>query len=91
MDMVLPIASGNVVMAIWGMVDGSRENVLLVQKLLRDPSVYSIGLVVYSNHLCRDDYLSSILPYDILKFVYVVFESNKIDNKKIFLWPLGIQ
>ena len=89
--MDLEVKGENVVLALWGRPGGSGAGVRLVERLLANESIHNVALIVFSDLACRDDYIKPLLKHSKLKFVYMTHESNMIDNKRIFLWPLGLQ
>jgi len=89
-DQQITFQSENVILAFWGR-DGSGSSVKILHRLLKEDKIKNIALIVFSDLSCNDKYLNTLLEFDKLRFVYVTHESNLVDNKRVFLWPLGIQ
>lgn len=55
-------------------------------------SILHVGLILHGQESCRNDWLK---PYLVdsrykLRFVFVTYATDLIDNKLVFQWPLGI-
>jgi len=87
------IKGENVIFGLWGRHNfgGNKAGIRLVQRVIARETVRNVALILHSDVFCNEGYLNPILGSSKLKFVYVTHESSMIDNKRIFLWPLGIQ
>lgn len=53
------------------------------------PHPISIGLLVVGDPACQNEWLHPYVNRSEIKFIFLVYDSPLIDNKKIFSWPLG--
>lgn len=90
-DLEIEHRGPNLIVALWGRSGGRSNNLALIRRLLADETVRNLALIVFGDIDCNDSYLNEFTPHWKLRFVYVTHESKAVDDKKVFLWPLGTQ
>jgi len=55
-------------------------------------TVKNIGLVVLGNEQCDNTWLISLIAShtDLVKFVFIVYDSPEVDHQLVYQWPLGV-
>ena len=50
----------------------------------------NLGVILLGNEYCFNNWIKQYLDSGLIKFLFVVYDWNEIDNVNIFQWPLGV-
>lgn len=72
-----------------GKIDKARTWLDSLLNLKKFPILKNLGIIILGNEACENVWLEKYLAAKVLKFVFVVYDTNT-DSEKIFQWPLGV-
>lgn len=50
----------------------------------------NLGVILLGNENCFNNWIKRYLNSGLIKFLFVVYDWNQVDNIQIFQWPLGV-
>lgn len=84
-------SDGNVVLAVNGRDEKVQHHARTwITSALDSPNLKNLALVVLGEETCTNDWLTEYLDFDVIKVIFMVYDSPLIDEKRIFQWPLGV-
>lgn len=63
---------------------------LWLDYLISYKSVYNLGLLLLGDESCNNNWLKQYLQHKKLRVVFHIYNSDLIDDKRVFGWPLGV-
>nr|XP_002130888.1 ribitol-5-phosphate xylosyltransferase 1 isoform X1 [Ciona intestinalis] len=83
--------SGNVMLALNGRDKSvSSHAELWLDYILKMPHLKNLGLLLLGDESCHNTMLKKYLKHEVLRVVFLVYDSPLVDNIRIFQWPLGV-